>query len=299
MTTTPSRRRRRRVLRTLRTFFGRNIKHEIGTSTATLPPTHYLREFQEDYPLYDRYFLDFFREYALYKTDLCLIDIGANCGDTALAVASVAPATRIIAVEGAPHFLTYLRHNTKTMDNIEILDGFVVHRQGNWSLVSDGSTGHLTEDSVLATSGTKYLSPHDVLDMTLNVESCIWKSDTDGYDIPILLSAFERINEQCDVVWIEFDALGNQSSMDDVSELLTRIGKLEKDVVLIDNFGHLMLRLPAGQAGGAIEQLTRWLEIQEACSGLLVNYFDLWLLPDDAADLLVRSATSILRDLRL
>lgn len=47
---------------------------------------------------------------------MCIIDVGANCGDTTAAILSNSPETRVIAIEGSTYFLKYLRKNFQNLD---------------------------------------------------------------------------------------------------------------------------------------------------------------------------------------
>ena len=282
-----------RVERKLRILRRKDLEHRIGTSIAVLPPEHYLAYYQQDLPFYDRYFLEFLRRYASLNPDLCVIDIGANVGDTALAVLSAAPNARVICVEGSPYFLKYLQLNTSNFERVQVIEGFVIHRSSNWTLVTDNSTGHLVETYENGVPVGNWFAPRDVLAIAGPGGSQIWKSDTDGYDIAILLSSFDDIVQACEIVWIEFDPVGNLSDDRDIETLIARIGDLPRDVVIFDNFGHLLLRIPAQEAPNIVPQLNSWLAIQESGAGRFVGYFDLWILPPQMAKILADTAKQV------
>lgn len=284
----------RRIHRRLRILSGKDIQHQIGKFSAVLPPDHYLAHNQDQFPFYDRYFIEFLRRYAALNSELCVIDIGANVGDTALAVLSAAPHARVISVEGSPLFLKYLRINTQPFDGVQLVEGFVTHRPGNWSYVTDNSTGHLIEEAEgRGGAAARFYTPSEILKMAGGSGGRIWKSDTDGYDIPILLGWFDEILAACEIVWIEFTPLGNLTNDRDIDALMRLIGASSRDVVVFDNFGHLMLRLRAEEAPSVLKQLNLWLAIQETGAGRFVGYFDLWILPPHAADLLTETAKAV------
>ena len=290
-------RQKRRIGRKFRIIARKDIRYLIGQRGILLPPEHYLPYYQQDFPFYDRYYLEFFKQYGSKSSGLCVIDIGANVGDTALSVLSATQDAEVICIEGSPYFLKYLRLNTSPFSNIHIIDAFVTHGLGRWSLASDGSTGHLVriDDQGDAVSvGVRTVSPAFVLESAGKGHGpIVWKSDTDGYDIAILLGAFDQIVAACEVIWFEFDPIGNLSEPKDVTELLQRIGTLPRHVVVFDNLGHRLLNLPAIQAPSILEQLTAWLQIQKMSGNHPIRYFDIWLLPLDLADLLVRTTSML------
>jgi len=288
-------RQKRRIQRCLRILFRIDISHRIGRFDAVLPPDHLLAEYQKDLPFYDRYFIEFLRRYAVINPSLCVIDIGANVGDTALAVLTAAPNARVICVEGSPYFLRYLRLNTGCFDSVQVIDGVVAHRRGNWSLVTKNGTGHLVENLMADISSRNIYTPDDILKLAGNCGSQIWKSDTDGHDIPMLLGSFDEIISDCEVVWIELYPIGNISANVDIEPLLTRIGglQIDREVVIFDNYGHLLLRVPARVAPDIIRQLISWVATQESGSGRIVGYFDIWILPPQAAEMLADTARQL------
>jgi FkbM family methyltransferase len=289
---------KRRFLRWIRIITGRKIRYRIGQNSILLPPGHFLPTYQKDFPFYDRYYLKFFSEYATEMTNVCLIDIGANVGDTAAHVLAAAPGFNMLCVEGSPFFLDYLRSNTASFNNIEIIDAFVTNIKEGWAIESDGSTGHLIQlvgksiDSKIPTVQT--VEARCILDVAKNLgNTIIWKSDTDGYDISIILESFNAIVSTCEIVWFEFDPVGNLSDSKDVGLLLQKIHSVNRQVVVFDNFGHRIFSLPAREAAGILTQLTSWLQIQTLSGNPQIRYFDVWLLPPDLAEILVKTTSSI------
>jgi len=279
-------RRQSQFRRAVRIRTHRDVEYRIGDRTLLLPPEHWLPTFQEAYPLYDRYFLDFLGRLADKVERLCVYDIGGNVGDTATAILSVAPDAKVVCVEGSEYFLAYLHRNVAGRDNVEVMEGFVTHRPGNWTLSSDGSTGHLVETADDVQDQAQHLTVADILGRGDRNAVRIWKSDTDGFDIPTVLGAFDDIAAACAIIWMEFDPLINTSGPEDVRALLDKIGELDRDVVLYDNFGHRMLHLPGREGVVVIEQLNRWLAIQANDGARRIGYFDLWVLPSELADLM-------------
>lgn len=273
----------------------KSAKYKIGTYEVVIPQRHMLPDYQQAFPLYDRYFLDFLSWYSDQAKDMCVIDIGANVGDTALAVLSAAPESRVICVEGAPEYLTYLRQNVGSLKQVQVLEGFVTFRTGNFSVESNKTTARLSDEdpkSVQSTPSFEMFSPLDILSLVDEGVPTIWKSDTDGFDIPILLGWFDEIVTTCEIIWIEFDPILNSSDPTDVTALIDKITGLDRDLVVFDNFGCLVLRLHCDQAGPVIMQLSRWLQIQSGTGHRAIPYFDFWILPEGLANHLVQTAST-------
>ena len=88
-----------RLQRRLRMIFNINFVYQpSSTYQLLLPPSHWLPIRQSENKKYDRYFLSFLTELRLHSGRIHVLDIGANVGDTALAVISVVPDTRVTTV---------------------------------------------------------------------------------------------------------------------------------------------------------------------------------------------------------
>lgn len=277
-----------RLRRIARRGFRISTKLVIGSESIILPPEHLLTDYQRLYPQYDSYFLPFFSLMSSrYIEGGVLVDIGANVGDTSLAVLSRWPKISVIAVEGSPYFLKYLRKNFESSQQVRIVDRFVTHKQGSWKILKNRGTAHLVEvdphKDVVNTRET--ITPAEILGLVEPGNFCIWKSDTDGYDIPILLGSFDEITTSCEVLWIEFDPVGNLSTPTDVQNLIDRLATLPLEIVLFDNFGHLMGRFPCNEAPIRLADVVRWLQIQASEGTRVVPYVDLWVLKPELADL--------------
>lgn len=278
------RRQLQRTRRKVRTVFNRDRIYTVGGKQLALPPEHLLPEYQAAFPKYDRYFLSFLQHLAQLGTPISLIDIGANVGDTSAAFLVEIPQARAICIEGNDRYIPYLRRNLKPFSTVTIVDALVLHEPGEWSWITQDGTGRLVPSEGTTSEQTRKarISPSQVLALAGPGDLTIWKSDTDGFDIPILLSSFDTISSQCEIIWIEFDPSLNTSGSEDVSSLLESIASLDRDVVVFDNFGNLMFRLPAASGAQILTQLSWWLE-SAGVNGGSTNYLDIWVLPRNLA----------------
>ncbi len=257
----------------------------IGDYRLLLPPGHQLPNYQRQFPTYDNFFQEPLRRLATTSMSLEVIDVGANVGDTALAIVSAIPDVRVICVEGSPTFLTYLAKNTHGMENVRVVRAFVTPDGGHWDFTGDSSTGHLesVETSTAAKAPLTRVTPSDLCAMS-DCEVVVWKSDTDGLDLPILLSGWEDITGRCSVLWLEFDPI--LTHHDYVDAFLERLPQLNRDLLVFDNFGLRMLRVPASGARKALGDLTGWLIQQDASGYRRVNYLDIWVAPSTLMDVM-------------
>ena len=198
----------------------------------------------------------------------------------------------MICVEGSDYYLRYLRKNVGALQNVRIVDAFVsTGSDTGLEYVHSAGTGRLkTVTETSSDSGMTFISAANILDQAPAKELVVWKSDTDGFDVSILLTAFEEIVARCEIIWFELQLFNNSNSeMDQLSAFLTKLGTTSRQVVIFDNFGRLMLSIDAAQSLQIISQLQRWIKLQDDSGHLAVNYFDVWILPTARAEALVTS----------
>lgn len=277
-----------KLSRHLRAMVGRDVSYSINGLAVRLPPSHLLPLYQKRNPRYDTYFLAFFSSIYREGRPFQVVDIGANVGDTALAVLSVAPDARILCVEGSPSFIPYLLANTAPYEEVQVLQSFVTTGYGTWIALDDGSTGHLAlvnHDS--PPSESDFITAEDLLSLLNPGGITIWKTDTDGFDIAIVAAAFDQIVEHCEVIWMEFDPVGILTQQSDLSLLFSKLAQSSLDVVIFDNLGNRMMHVSSDVALPTLENLTQWLQLQASAGNRTTPYLDVWLLPPHRAKQLV------------
>ena len=136
---------------------------------------------------------------------------------------------------------------------------------------------------------TDWVSVSELLSSTSGYEHVVWKSDVDGLDIHILVSAWTRIDASCDTIWFEFDPASTWGPRTDVDALIDLIADSGRHLFVYDNLGRRMLELPPGQDRAApLHALTGWLR-QQRTGHVAVPYVDVWAFHDPAARLGERS----------
>jgi FkbM family methyltransferase len=271
------------VGRSLRKVLHQDQKYVIEGIEVALPPEHRLPYFQAVYPRYDRYFLPMLRALGAHRPTL-LIDVGANVGDTAIAAVRASEEIRVVAVEGNPYFVGYLRRNVAAFtDRIRVVDRFVGPLDDSVSYAHNGSTGGFVRDDEPASGSQDTASTSWVDVATLVGEPAdlrIWKSDTDGFDIPIAVRNWDAINKSCGVLWLEYDPAMNQSDPADITRLGDLLGDSGRMLWIFDNVGNRMACGQGAQGRAVLSDLTAWLRSQRT-GVTAVPYLDIWAFDDD------------------
>lgn len=259
-------------------------KHRIGDVEITLPPDHSLPFYQRRDPTYDAYAIPLLAAVAEVPRTVTVIDVGANVGDTAAAVLTSSPTTKVISVEGAETFLPYLRRNLAPYaDRARVVEGFAGPIGQAVTFERTGSTGRFRPSSE-ADGPDAWVTPESLLAMVEPDAFVVWKSDIDGYDVHLLADHWQSIDPRCDVVWFEYDTPRTLGDRGDVERLADQITASERALLVYDNIGRLMLRLPPGD-GQALVQLSAWLNRQYE-GHITVPYLDVWALTPTAMELI-------------
>lgn len=246
-----------RVLRKLKEKFRRptEVSHKeyfFGDYKLILKKEHVLEKYQQSFPLYDRFLPILCADF-----DGLIIDIGANIGDTSIAIFSKNVNSFIVGVEPDVSFYQ------DCMDNILLNDlthrflginKFVSTNQGSFSLEKSStmSTGSISSNG--HQFGKKNTISFTELMGLIPKEKAsrfeIVKIDTDGFDWDILNSFAQYVNNfQMKPRFVFFEMqtyLNNLGVYDEnrgqiVTEYLASIKSLVQmgynNFCLIDNFG--------------------------------------------------------------
>jgi FkbM family methyltransferase len=271
--------------RRTRVLLRREQSHRIGGYPVILPPSHDLPFYQRRDPTYDDYAIGLLAGLAGNARKTLVIDVGANVGDTAVAALSAAPSIDVVSVEGAEPFIPYLRRNVAQFgERARVVEGFVGPIGSTMTYSHDGSTGgfqHVTRQD--GTDVTNWVHPVALLDLAVGYDQVIWKSDIDGFDIPVLAQHWSDVDQGCQVVWFEYDPASTLGDPDDIDRLLVALGDSGRDLWVYDNLGRHMVDLASGPgAAQGLRDLTRWLTEQRA-GYVAVLYLDVWAVPAGTA----------------
>jgi FkbM family methyltransferase len=280
-------------MRTLR----RDQRYSIAGVEVLLPPEHRLPYFQAVFPSYDRYFGPVLGALAQSQPVL-LVDVGANVGDTAVAAVRASEKIDVIAVEGNPYFVGYLRRNVAPFaSRVRVVDRYVGPLDSSIRYTHNGSTGGFVKVETTAAadeagtgdSGPGDSGPVDWVEVSSLVDDparlVVWKCDTDGFDIHLTVANWDVLHRSCAALWMEYDPVITQGDPADIAELGRLLADSGRTVWMFDNVGTHMVTARGPAVATLLADLTTWLRRQRE-SGTGVAYLDLWAFDDSClADL--------------
>ncbi|MBK9579668.1 MAG: FkbM family methyltransferase [Fibrobacterota bacterium] len=215
------------------------LTYQIGSIEIEVPPSFCLPRFQSEHRLYDR-FLPVLAE--CLDQDSIVIDVGANIGDTAIAMMQKCR-NNFVCIEASELFAGYLNRNIERLPEFErsrlkVIQKFV-------------GTGGITGELKHAEGGTATLSvasdsaavTHVALDLLVNPSANVGviKVDTDGFDFDVISSA-ERVLEESEPVLFWENEVRERFQLDGFVKMMELLrGKGYSHFWVFDNFGNLML----------------------------------------------------------
>lgn len=235
------------------------------------------------HPLYSQN-LPRLAEYVLTKySDLTLIDVGANIGDTARFLRAQLDIP-ILCVEGSQEYLPYLLENTAGMSDVEIETSFLGEAApaAGLELVSHKGTARLSaEASAESPAEVSLRTLDDVLTSHPRFAGCkLLKTDTDGFDAKVLRGATKLLEGAKPLVFTEYDPIFLSEQGDSGLGMLSDLRSLGYAHALVyDAYGYLVMGLSLDD-WELIEQLDEYVTPR-----VPLPYFDLALFHSEDADL--------------
>lgn len=241
-----------------------------------LPPSHRLPWFQSVFPTYDRYAVPLLVQLCEAFERPVLVDVGANVGDTTLLALDAVDRMRAVAVEGDENFMRYLQRNLAPVSESTVVVPRFVLPPGVSGLEysSDGSTGSFRVGA--PTVGYDGISIQELLDLAQG-DLVIWKSDTDGLDVTLLLAGWNLISARCAVVWFELDPRLDVDGGRGIPALISTIARSGRTVLVFDNHGSFVDAFTSEAAAEGLQQLLA--SLRGPHRGITATqYFDVWAL---------------------
>jgi FkbM family methyltransferase len=225
--------------RMMATGGGQCLRYRLAGSELLLPLAHDLPLIRSDHPQYSTNIARLCCYAAEKYPDLCLIDVGANVGDTAAIVREYSQCP-ILCVEADEYYFKLLSENIRRakFQSVEAVHAFVATYTGELmgQLASSGGTAHFVNSdadqmkavrlSCLLNDFPRFKAPK------------LLKIDTDGYDCSILRSELSWLSERRPVIFFEYDPFFFRSQPYDGARIFEDIsGAGYSFAVLYDNFG--------------------------------------------------------------
>lgn len=170
--------------------------YKIGGRKILFDQKHPLPKYQHDFQMHDR-FIPYLASITNRKDGNWIIDIGANIGDTVMAMADFT-LDKFLCIEPTEQFLSLLVKNTKTIggtDRVSIEQVFISDNE-NDNYISDIYTNG---SAVKRKTDKKQMIQTKTLDTILKEKKILpnkldlIKIDTDGFDSECILSAKETL----------------------------------------------------------------------------------------------------------
>ena len=179
------------------------IEMDIEGRALAFPLSHRFPDFYSQWALYDRTLPRLCRCVADHSPSLCVIDVGANVGDTVNLIAPEIPGS-FLCVEPSESYYSMLCHNTRDLTGVvldrcaigEPSDAASVHMQeygGSAYVTLEGTpnTVFTTLDTLVESRHVAFKNPN------------VLKVDTDGCDYKVMRGAREVLSRARPAVFFE------------------------------------------------------------------------------------------------
>lgn len=276
----------------LKDIFGGNAQktrdYHFGKYALSLNKYHVLDQYQEKYPLYDR-----FLPLVCSGLNGLIIDIGANIGDTSLAIFAQNDTAFIVGVEPDEAFFNECMHNI----NRNGLDGrflgvkkFVSSQTGNFVVkksdsLSTGSIEKAADNESGSVSTVSFADLMEEIPADKKQTFSMLKVDTDGFDWDILKSFAGYAGGNSNVpefIFFEMQTFLNNREKDREGrdEIIEKYNDALKEInglgythfCLFDNFGTLVKKTTSVEEIHEFNQYIKRSQINNAYS--TIYYLD-------------------------
>ena len=252
----------------------KNRIHSYLGFSIVLPANHMLPTYQKNNLEYDR-FLPYLAKY-IPKTE-CIIDVGANVGDSLAGMVEQNTSSHYICVEADGDFYRLLLKNVKRIQEyykdlrVHSLQNFVGKSLSNVKLEGKNGTKHAVES--LESEGIKSVMLDDLMKNVSYTKIGLLKTDVDGFDYDVLNSSFDIIKTNSPVLYFEL-FFENENQKKGYSETISSLAGIGYcDWTVFDNFGAVVLRTSETKV---IFQLMDYVARQNSLlSTRTIHYFDI------------------------
>jgi FkbM family methyltransferase len=206
--------------------------YDIGKVTIRLSPDHPLPDYQEKHRLYDQFVLNIGKH-----NDIgWFVDIGANIGDTAAALAQT-QGKRILCIEPTGPFLPFLEINAASISATRNEVVICPHPIGPKDARLELLIGAGTARSKLDAGGLSCLTLDEVVEKHCDRDPLLLiKCDIDGLDGMALLTGLQTIRSRQPALFFEF-APSDAQEAGFYSRLFDELAALDYEIAIFDNYG--------------------------------------------------------------
>jgi len=212
--------------------------YKIGNYTIEIPPGFLLPVFQKSLKLYDRFLPVLAKN---ISSSQLIIDVGANIGDTAIALLQSCK-NPVLCVEPSDIFFPYLTNNLKKLSKsdfsrVKTIKEFI--GTGTITGILNHTIGGTATIQVTAVSDSM---THVELDKIVeNVSDIILlKVDVDGFDFDVIKSAGDILTNSEPILFWE-NEISQDFQYEGYNEMYSLLEKKGyKYIFIFDNFGNLI-----------------------------------------------------------
>jgi FkbM family methyltransferase len=255
-----------------------NIEYQLNGFSILLPAEHMLPVFQKCYPLYDR----FLPHICKYLGDTgTVIDVGANCGDTFVAMFANNSELSYICIEPDDRFYKLLCNNIARIHShcpsahVSTCKTLIGKDITSASLEGVNGTKHaIVNDTSCIGKSTLKSQTLDSIATSLSAQNIkLLKSDVDGFDYDVIDSAEETIKKCNPILFFEcqIDHNYQRTGFENTIIHLSKAGYT--NWTIFDNFGELVFQTNNAEE---VNQLFGYVwRMSSGHSQITFPYFDL------------------------
>lgn len=267
-----------------------NLDNPLVKNEMFFPLSHNLPYILIKHPLYSDN-VGVIAKYVFKKySDLMVIDIGANIGDTIFMVKNHVDVP-MLCIEGDSNYYKILEKNKASFKNVFTVNAFVSNNSTSieGKLNATLGTGQIIYDN----SNRLNMKTLDEIfvENKLEYNPKLLKIDTDGFDFKIIRGASNYINNYKPIIFFEYDPhcfLMNQENGLSIFSYLATMGY--QIAIFYDNYGKAM----------SIQNLSDKIALKVAHHYMLNRngntYYDICCFNEDDNDVLTNLISSILID---
>lgn len=208
--------RRARVARSKRPA---RVRFKYGEFFVECDASHHLPHILAVWPDFGRPLAEVVR--ALNLPQPCVIDVGANIGDTAVLLARFAAGARVLCIEGNDAFMSDLKLNTAQISGVTIARAALADRTGEMRATFLTRANHGGTASLVLQESGDMLHVRTLDDLLRDYPQFanpdVIKIDTDGFDPAILRGAAKTLETARPVAFYEWDPCSYDAAGEDDS----------------------------------------------------------------------------------
>lgn len=271
----------------------RKRKYKIGKYEIEIPSNYALPNYHRKIKLYDR-FLPVLAKY-LSHHKLSIIDVGANIGDTAIAILQHCD-NPIICIEPSKIFFPYLEKNINTLEAHDTRRILTINKFVGTGQLSGELNHNYWGTASLDIASSKNFNTHIPLDLLIrdNSNVLLLKVDTDGFDFDVIKSAYNILSNSEPILFWE-NQISEDFQFKGYEELYSILAKLGyKHIFIFDNFGNL---ISEESDFGTLKNINSYLYSQEkyGCTRTF-NYTDILASTEKNYTLVLKAINEYKRD---